>query len=69
MESSHALAVFVAACKGGRKPETAQVKSDVIVWVEWARRQRIVIAMSDEVVYTPEGEAVELREMMLRFPV
>ncbi|WP_242044991.1 hypothetical protein [Anabaena azotica] len=62
-------AVFVAACKEGRKPESAQAKSEVAAWFEWARRQRIVIAMSGEVVYTPDGEAVALTEMMRRFPV
>nr|WP_322664801.1 hypothetical protein [Dendronalium sp. ChiSLP03b]MDZ8208320.1 hypothetical protein [Dendronalium sp. ChiSLP03b] len=62
-------AVFVAACKEGRKPEAQQAKSAAIAWFEWARRQRIVMAMSGEVVYTSEGEAVELAKMMRRFPV
>ncbi|UKP00980.1 hypothetical protein [Nostoc sp. UHCC 0870] len=62
-------AVFVAACKEGRKPESAQVKSAVKDWFEWARKNRIVIAMSGEVVYTADGAAVELAEMMRRFPV
>lgn len=64
-------AVFVAACKEGRKPESAQAKSSVIAWFEWARKNRIVIviAMSGEVVYTPDGEAVVLAEMMRRFPI
>ncbi|HYX16897.1 MAG TPA: hypothetical protein VE944_21605 [Nostoc sp.] len=62
-------AVFVAACKEGRKPESAQVKSAVKDGFEWARRERIVIAMSGEVVYTPDGEAVELQEMMRGFGV
>jgi hypothetical protein len=55
-------AVFVAACKEGRKLESAQGKSEVIAWFEWARKQKIVIAMSGEVVYTPKGEAVELQD-------
>ncbi|MBD2253823.1 hypothetical protein [Nostoc parmelioides] len=62
-------AVFVAACKEGRKPESAQVKSAVKEWFEWARQKRIVIAMSGKVVYTADGEAVALTEMMRRFPV
>ncbi|WP_341530005.1 hypothetical protein WKK05_12245 [Nostoc sp. UHCC 0302] len=62
-------AVFVAACKEGRKPESSQVKSAVKDWFEWARRERIVIAMSGEAVYTPDGEAVKLQEMMRRFPM
>jgi hypothetical protein len=61
--------VFVAACKEGRKPETQQAKSTVIAWFEWARKNRIAIAMSGEDVYTAEGEAVALVEMMRRFPV
>ncbi|MBE9209454.1 hypothetical protein IQ244_23740 [Nostoc sp. LEGE 06077] len=62
-------AVFVAACKEGRKPESAQVQSAVKDWFEWARRQRIVIAMSGETVFTPDGEAVAVAEMMRRFPM
>ncbi|MBW4564616.1 MAG: hypothetical protein KME32_26515 [Mojavia pulchra JT2-VF2] len=62
-------AVFVAACKEGRKPESAQVKSAVKDWFEWARKQRIVIAMSGEVVYTRRGKAVAVAEMMRRCPV
>ncbi|MCC5640840.1 hypothetical protein LC593_34450 [Nostoc sp. CHAB 5844] len=62
-------AVFVAACKGGRKPESVQVQSAVKEWFEWARKQRIVIAMSGETVYTPDGEAVTVVEMMRRYPL
>ncbi|MDZ8262977.1 hypothetical protein [Nostoc sp. ChiQUE01b] len=62
-------AVFVAACKEGRKPEVQQAKSGAIAWFEWARKQQIVIAMSGEVVYTPDGEAVAVAEMMRRCPV
>jgi len=61
--------VFVAACKEGRKPEAQQAKSAVVAWFEWARRQRIVIAMSGDVVYTPDGEAVAVADMMRRFGV
>ncbi|QFS52672.1 Replication protein O [Nostoc sphaeroides CCNUC1] len=61
-------AVFVAACKEGRKTESTQAKSAVEDWFKWAR-QRVVIAMSGEVVYTPDGEAVALQEMMRRYPV
>jgi hypothetical protein len=59
----------VAACKEGRKLEAQQAKSGAIAWFKWARRERIVIAMSGEVVYTPDGEAVALAEMMRRFPM
>ncbi|QHG20749.1 hypothetical protein A6V25_32520 [Nostoc sp. ATCC 53789] len=62
-------AVFVVACKEERKTESTQSKSAVEDWFEWARRQRVVIEMSGEVVYTPEGEAVMLAEMMRRYPV
>ncbi|MEH1854941.1 MAG: hypothetical protein V7L11_25470 [Nostoc sp.] len=30
----------------------------MIAWFEWAKKQRIVIAMSAEVAYTAEGKAV-----------
>lgn len=56
--------MFVAACKERRKPEAQQGKSTVIAHFEWARRQKIVIALSGETVYTPQGEAVELLSMM-----
>ncbi|MBD2458769.1 hypothetical protein H6G80_32505 [Nostoc sp. FACHB-87] len=55
------------SCKSGAKGKNT-VAADVSAWFEWARRQRIVLAMSGNVVYTPDGEAVELREMMRRFP-
>ncbi|MBD2452349.1 hypothetical protein H6G76_35665 [Nostoc sp. FACHB-152] len=45
------------------------VTADVSAWFEWARRERIVLAMSGGVVYTVDGEAVELREMMRRFRI
>jgi hypothetical protein len=60
-------AVFVAACKEGKKLESAQVKSGVIAWFEWAQRERI--AMLGEIMYTLSGEAVNLLSMMRRFPV
>ncbi len=59
----------MAACKEGRKPEVQQAKSEAIAWFEWARKNRIVIAMSGEVVYTADGEAVALAEMMQQFPM
>lgn len=58
-------AVFVAACKEGRKPESAQVKD----WFEWARKNRIAIAMSGDTVYTADGEAVAVAEMMRRYTI
>ncbi|WP_242062377.1 hypothetical protein [Nostoc punctiforme] len=62
-------AVFVAACKEGRKPEVQQANRSAIAWFEWARKNRIVIAMLGETVYTPNGEPVELHEMMRRYPM
>ncbi|QLE53844.1 hypothetical protein FD724_39095 (plasmid) [Nostoc sp. C057] len=62
-------AVFVVACKGERKTESTQAKSAVEDWFKWARRQRVVIAMSGEVVYTPEGKAVAVADMMRRYLV
>lgn len=60
-------AVFVAACNEGRKPETQQAKSSVIAWFEWARRERIVIAMSGGDVYMPKGEVISIEEMIQRY--
>ncbi|MBD2492104.1 hypothetical protein H6G77_31990 [Aulosira sp. FACHB-615] len=55
------------SCKSGAKGKNT-VTADVSAWFEWARRQRIVLAMSGNLVYTVNGEAVELGEMMRRFP-
>jgi hypothetical protein len=60
--------LFINSCKSRAKGRNT-VTADVSTWFEWARRQRIVLAMSGGVVYTPDGEAVELREMMQRFSV
>jgi len=60
--------LFINSCKSGVKGKNT-VTNDVSTWFEWARQKRIVLAMSGSVVYTPDGEAVELREMMRRFPV
>ncbi|WP_242054675.1 hypothetical protein [Nostoc sp. FACHB-190] len=60
--------LFINSCKSGAKGKNT-VTADVSAWFEWARRQRIVLAMSGNVVYTVDGEAVELAEMMRRFPV
>ncbi len=54
-------------CKGGVQAKNT-LTSDVKSWFEWARGQRIVLAMSGEVVYTTDGEAVALVEMMAKYP-
>jgi hypothetical protein len=56
--------LFIASCKKGVKPQKNQVSNEVNEWFNWARKQRVVIAMTDGWVYTPEGEAVRLEEMM-----
>ncbi|MDJ0734868.1 MAG: helix-turn-helix domain-containing protein [Nostocaceae cyanobacterium] len=60
--------LFINSCKSGEKAKNT-VTSDVSAWFEWARRERIVLAMSTGVVYTPEGEAVEIEEMMQQYPL
>ena len=60
--------LFIASCKNGEKPKNA-VTSEVSAWFEWARRERIVLAMSSGVVYTTDGEAVRIEEMMRRYPM
>ncbi|BAY99914.1 hypothetical protein NIES37_38970 [Tolypothrix tenuis PCC 7101] len=59
--------LFINSCKSGAKGKNT-VTSDVSTWFEWARKQRIALAMSAGVVYTPDGDAVEVQEMMRRFP-
>ncbi|RCJ40088.1 hypothetical protein A6770_38280 [Nostoc minutum NIES-26] len=46
--------LFINSCKSGAKGKNT-VTTDVSDWFEWARRQRIVLAMSGTVVYTPDG--------------
>ncbi|OUL34958.1 hypothetical protein BV372_12685 [Nostoc sp. T09] len=60
--------LFINSCKSGAKGKNT-VTSDVSAWFEWARQQRIAIAMSQGVVYTPEGQAVAVKEMMQRYPL
>jgi hypothetical protein len=59
--------LFINSCKSGEKPKNT-VDAGVKAWFEWARRERLVLAMSGGVVYTPDGEAVEIGEMMKRYP-
>ncbi len=60
--------LFINSCKSGAKGKNV-VTSNVSAPFEWARKQRIAIAMSGGVVYTPNGEAVNIGEMMRRFPM
>lgn len=59
--------LFINNCKSGAKGKNT-VTSDVSAPFEWARKQRIAIAMSGSVVFTPDGDAVEVQEMMRRKP-
>jgi hypothetical protein len=43
------------------KPQKNQVSNEVNEWFTWARAKRIVIAMSRDLAYTPDGEPVSLR--------
>lgn len=60
--------LFINSCKSEAKGKNT-VASDVSAWFEWARKQRIAIAMSQGVVYTPEGDALAVQEMMQRYPL
>jgi len=66
---SNPTGLFIASCKKGVKPQKTQVSNEVNEWFNWTRARRIVIAMTDGWVYTPEGEAVRLEEIMLKFPL
>jgi hypothetical protein len=65
----NATGLFIASCKKGAKPQKSQVSNDVSEWFNWARKERIVIGMSGEVGYTPEGEPVSIREMIELYPM
>jgi hypothetical protein len=60
--------LFINSCRNGVKANNT-VNSDVSAWFEWARRERLVLAMSGGVVYTPDGDAVEIGEIMKRYPL
>jgi hypothetical protein len=60
--------LFINSCKSGAKGKNV-VTSDVSAWFEWAKKQRIALAMSQGLVYTHDGDAVELQEMMRRYPL
>lgn len=65
---SNPTGLFINSCRSGAKGKNT-VTEDVSTWFNWARQQRIAIAMSGGVVYTPSGEAVDVQEMMRRFPM
>jgi hypothetical protein len=66
--------LFINSCKSRAKGKNV-VTTQVSAWFEWARRERIAfpagvaagIAMSSGVVYTSEGNAVKVEEMMRRY--
>ena len=60
--------LFIASCKSGAKAQKL-AESGVNEWFTWARSRRIVIAMSGEIAYTPDGEPVSLREIMELHPI
>ncbi|BCL39988.1 hypothetical protein [Nostoc sp. MS1] len=59
--------LFINSCKTGTKGKNT-VTTQVDAWFSWAYKQRIVGAMSGGVVYTPNGEPVELQQMMKLYP-
>jgi len=65
----NATGLFIASCKKGAKPENPVVDNTVNEWFNWARGRRIVLAMSGDVAYTPDGEPVSLRKMMELHPM
>ena len=60
--------LFINSCKNGEKPKNT-LTSDVSAWFEWARKERLVLAMSGGMVYTPDGKVVQIEEMMRRCPL
>ncbi|BAT56825.1 hypothetical protein NOS3756_58370 (plasmid) [Nostoc sp. NIES-3756] len=59
--------LFINSCKSGTKGKNT-VTAPVDAWFSWAYKQRIVGAMSGGVVYTPNGEPVDLQQMMKLYP-
>jgi len=61
--------LFINSCKKGLKAQKQLIDNGVKEWFEWARSHRIVIAMTGEIAYTPDGEPVSLSEMMYLHPM
>jgi hypothetical protein len=60
--------LFINSCKSGEKPKNT-VDASVKDWFEWAKKERIVLAMSEGFVYTPDGKAVKISEIMQEYPI
>ncbi|AFZ01705.1 winged helix-turn-helix domain-containing protein [Calothrix sp. PCC 6303] len=60
--------LFINSCKSGEKPKNT-INTDVKAWFEWARKERIVLAMSGGLAYTPDGKAVKISEIMQEYPI
>jgi hypothetical protein len=60
--------LFINSCKSGEKPKNT-VDASVKDWFEWARKERIVLAMSGGLAYTPDGKAVKISEIMQKYPI
>jgi putative N-acetylmannosamine-6-phosphate epimerase len=60
--------LFINSCKNGEKPKNT-INTDVKAWFEWARKERIVLAMSEGFVYTPDGKVVKISEIMQEYPI
>jgi len=61
--------LFIASCKKGVKAEKPVVDNTVNEWFTWARKQRIVIAMTGNTAHTPDAEPVSLQEIIALYPV
>ncbi len=59
----------LTAARRGLSLKKSQVSNEVNEWFTWARGRRIVLAMTDGWVYTPDGEAVRVEEMMQKYPL
>jgi len=62
-------AVLVKGLQEGRKPLRSQADRSISEWFKWAYSQRLVIAMSGGVCYTPDDQVVSIEQMMAQFPV
>lgn len=61
--------LFINSCKKGMKPQKQSISDEINRWFSWARGKRIVLAMTDGLVYTAEGEAMKIEEMMNLYPM
>ncbi len=64
-------AVFVGACKNGKKPEKMIIPNNQKQWFDWAFKKRIILGgkLGEGIVYDADGRNFTIQEMMRLHPM